>query len=288
MTGAVRNAPGRSASGSGEITLRHDEFRLFQRFIREEAGIRVADHKQALISGRLHKRVRALGLSSFRKYFEFIVGKPASEEQALERQLALDLLTTNETYFFREPKHFAWLQQQLLPASSGSRLRVWSAASSSGEEAWSLAMVLDASRGPREWEVVGTDISDRMVRQAASGRYPLARAEKIPAPYLTRYCLKGTGSHEGEMRIGRELRSRVRFERANLLREQRGLGMFDLVVLRNVMIYFDEDTKRTVLRNVLRQLHPGGYLLIGHSESLNGMADGLVSVQPAVYRKAVD
>lgn len=173
----------------------------------------------------------------------------------------------------------------MLPGWTSGQRRVWSAASSSGEEAYSLAMLLDAERPGAEWEITGTDISDRMIEWARRGRYPIARAERIPRAYLHRYCLKGTGSSQGELLIDRTLRRQVMFQRGNLMLPQSALGEFDLILLRNVMIYFETQTKQQVLQNVLRQLKPGGHLLIGHSESINGMTDELVPVQPAIYRK---
>lgn len=274
-----------SSTAASQIPLSLDEFRLFQAFIHREAGINMSDAKQALVSGRLTKRLRATGQSSFAAYHALIEsGDPAVRE---ERQLALDLLTTNETYFFREPKHFVFLKQEALPELKPDGLRVWSAACSSGEEAYTLAMLLDACLGQRSWEVVGTDISHRMLEQASRGRYPLTRSDRIPAPLLKKYCWKGVRSMDGVMKIDAALKQRVRFLPTNLKDSQEHLGLFDVIFLRNVMIYFDKPTKQQVLRQVLRQLKPGGFLMIGHSESLQDLTDELVVRQSSIYQKRV-
>ncbi|HEY9898707.1 MAG TPA: protein-glutamate O-methyltransferase CheR [Pantanalinema sp.] len=262
-------------------TLSDREFADIQALLYREAGIKLAPGKKPMVSGRLSKRVAALGLPTYGAYYERI----AHGRDPAELQRALDLLTTNETYFFREPKHFEFLRDQALAKRGAGPMRVWSAASSSGEEAYSVAMVLAATLGDSPWEVVGTDISARVLEQAVSGRYPMARTQGIPAEYLKRYCLKGVRSQEGHLLVDRSLRERVAFKLANLVEPQAQLGLFDVIFLRNVMIYFDQAIKQQVVANLLPRLKPGGYLFVGHSESLNGVSDALASVRPAIYRK---
>jgi chemotaxis protein methyltransferase CheR len=260
------------------------EFSRFQRFIYDAAGITLSASKKALVSGRLAKRVHAHGLDSYGRYLDLL----ASGESPAEVQTAVDLLTTNETYFFREPKHFEVLRAAAGAARArGQALRVWSAASSSGEEAYSIAMVLaDVLGDAPGWEVVGTDISARVLERARSGHYPLERTRHIPPAYLKRFCLKGIGPQDGTLLVERALRRRVQFMHANLNeRLPQQLGTFDMVFLRNVMIYFNGDTKRQVVARVLSLLKPGGHFLIGHSESLHDINDEVVQVSPAVYRK---
>jgi chemotaxis protein methyltransferase CheR len=240
----------------------------------------MSDAKKALVSGRLAKRVKHYGMASYAQYFEML-----SSARNGEMQTAVDLLTTNETFFFREPKHFDFLRDTVLPAWRGGPRRVWSAASSSGEEAYTLAMVLAEHAPTADWEVVGTDISTRVVEKARAGHYPISRADKIPRQYLTKYCLKGVGSQEGTFVIDRALRDRVSFRHANLKEDLGALGAFDVIFLRNVMIYFDLPTKRRVLERLIPMLKPGGYFMIGHSESLNGITDRLQVVHPSIYRK---
>lgn len=262
------------------IPLTDTELSGFSRLMFDAAGITLAPSKKALVEGRLSKRLHALGLSSFTAYLQHLRADTA------ERQQAIDLLTTNETYFFREPRHFAYLSEQIIPTADSSRpFRVWSAACSSGEEPYSIAMVLAERMAQRPWEIVASDISTRILEQARRAIYPMERAEKIPQPYLKAFCLKGTGAQAGSFTLQPAIRERVRFQEINLNTTLPDNGLFDLVVLRNVMIYFDADTKRAVCRRLLDTLRPGGHLFVGHSESLNGLDLPVQTIQPAVYRK---
>jgi len=264
------------------LALSDHEFRQFQAMIYDIAGISMSSAKKTLVSGRLAKRVKHHRLNSYGDYFHLLINKGGDGEL----QVAIDLLTTNETYFFREQKHFDFMRDLVLPARKpGKQFRVWSAASSSGEEPYSLAMLLADVLGDASWELVASDISLRMLEKARAGLYPMERAENIPRHYLTRFCLKGVGCQEGMFLIGRELRDRVKYRQVNLNETLPKLGEFDVIFLRNVMIYFDAETKRQVVARMLPLLAPGGYLFIGHSESLNGVTDDLTVVVPSVYRK---
>lgn len=264
------------------ITITDREFSQFQRFIYNAAGIFMANGKQALVSGRLAKRLAHYQLGSYGDYLRLL----ESRAQPAELQVAVDLLTTNETYFFREPKHFALLRdlaQQARQRNQG--LRVWSAACSSGEEPYSIAMVLDEVLGELPWEVLGTDISTRVLERARCGHYPMERAAQMPDAYLRRYCLKGQQREAGTLLIERGLRARVRYQQVNLNEPLPKLGSFDLIFLRNVMIYFNLETKRQVVARLLQQLKPGGHFLIGHSETLNEISAAVQAVAPSIYRK---
>jgi chemotaxis protein methyltransferase CheR len=264
------------------IQLKDGEFRQFQSWLHRSAGINLTPAKKALVAGRLFKRLKHHQLSSYGEYFQLIM----SDQATAELQLALDLLTTNETYFFREPRHFEFLREQVLPTvTPGRTFRVWSAASSSGEEAYSLAMTLAAELGDGAWEIIGSDISRQVLAKARSGHYPMARAQSIPRPLLTRYCLKGIGNQDGTFLIERHLRDRVQFLQVNLNEPLPRLGEFDVIFLRNVMIYFDQATKRQVVARLLPLLKPGGYFIVSHSESLNGVCEALKLVMPSIYRK---
>jgi chemotaxis protein methyltransferase CheR len=262
------------------LVLKDSEFVLFQKMIYETAGINMSPAKKALVSGRLAKRVKHYGLSSFGEYFKLLDGNKGGEFQT-----AVDLLTTNETFFFREPKHFDFLRERILPHWLSGARRIWSAASSSGEEAYTLAMVLAEHARTPDWEIVGTDISTRVLEKARSGHYLMERAKNVPELYLKKYCLKGTGSQDGTFLVGKELRQRVSFQHANLKQDLSKIGSFDLIMLRNVLIYFDIETKQQVVAQVLRRLKPGGYLMVGHSESLNGVNNEVTVIVPSVYRK---
>jgi chemotaxis protein methyltransferase CheR len=262
------------------------EFTRFQRFIYDAAGITLSPAKKAMVSGRLSKRLQANRLNSYTEYFALL----KSGKAATEVQTAIDLLTTNETYFFRESKHFDLLHKLAATAAATPNpnrqpFRVWSAASSTGEECYSIAMVLADCLGASAWDVMGSDISARVLQRARAGHYPLERTQHIPPAYLKRFCLKGHGEHEGTLLIERQLRSRVSFVQVNLNGDLPQLGNFDVIFLRNVMIYFNAETKQKVVARVLAHLKPGGYFCIGHSESLNEITTAVRQVAPSVYCK---
>lgn len=265
--------------------LTDDEFHRFQRFIFREAGITLGQTKKALVAGRLAKRVEAHSLGSFSAYLS-LIGNPAHGPEA---QLAIDLLTTNETYFFREQKHFDLLRERAVRAAAERReYRVWSAASSTGEEAYSAAMVLADCFGldSGAWSVLGTDISARVLVRARRGHYSVARTNLIPPASLQRYCLKGVGKQEGTLLIDPRLRAHVEFSQVNLNRPLPEMPPFDVIFLRNVMIYFNAETKREVIGRLVPKLKRDGVLFVGHSESLNGVSDELVALAPATYARA--
>jgi len=264
------------------IAISDREFALFQQFIYQTAGISLAPSKKSLVCGRLAKRLDLHRLNSYAEYFQVLT----SGTDAGEVQLAIDLLTTNETYFFREQRHFDVLREHALERRGAAQpLRVWSAACSSGEETYSIAMVLAAALPGAGFEVLGSDISARMLARARSGHYPLSRATHIPRPLLQRFCLRGTGEQDGTLLVEPTLRERVSFVQINLNRALPALGQFDVIFLRNVMIYFNVETKRRVIERIAALLRPGGYLLIGHSESLNEISTAVVAVAPSIYRK---
>jgi chemotaxis protein methyltransferase CheR len=278
----------RSAHEPAPLTAQ--EFTLFQRLILREAGIFLSDAKTALLVGRLIRRVRELELPTFGAYYARIAGGDTAELVRL-----LDAIATNETHFFREPKQFELLEDRvcsewLAQAASGARarrVRVWSAACSTGEEPYSIAMVLlDRLGADWEVEIVASDISTRVLDRAAQGVYPLARAEEIPEHYRRRYMLRGIGPEEGNCRAGKAVRAPVRFERINLNDgEYPVTGMFDAIFCRNVLIYFDPPSRLDVIDRLTRRLVPGGYLFLGHAESAARTATELKSVMPAVYRR---
>ena len=266
-----------------DIQITSQEYALFQRLIYKIAGISLSDSKRVLLVGRLTRRLNHYGLDSFSAYYRML----SSGQYPEELQTMVDLLTTNETYFFREPKHFDYLRNEIIAKrNSPATFRVWSAASSSGEEAYSIAMTLAESLPGRNWEVVGSDISTQVLSKASSGHYSMARTEGIPPAYLKKYCLKGVRSHEGTLLIAPELRQRIAFYQINLTYPvDGGIGDFDVIFLRNVMIYFDPETKTRVVHNLLPRLKTGGHLFIGHSETLNGITERGNSVEPTIYRK---
>lgn len=270
VTSAVNAAP----------VLGEAEFREFQAMIFAVAGIHMPASKRTMVAGRLSKRLKALEMGSYAQYWRHL------KMNASEKQTAVDLLTTNETYFFREPRHFEFLRERILgERQRQGRFRLWSAACSSGEEAYTAAMVLSDTLGAGGWEILASDISTQVLEKARAGRYPLARTDRIPPESLKRHCLKGIGEAAGTLMVDPVLRARVEFRQINLNTRLPDVGLFDVIFLRNVMIYFNAETKQQIVARLQACLRPGGYLLIGHSETLNGFQNGLEAVAPSIYRK---
>ena len=266
-----------------DVCISDAEFRQFRDLMYKAAGVYLADSKKQLVSGRLLKRLRERNQTSFADYYRLVSSSLESEEF----HCMMDLLTTHETYFFREPQHFNYLASSILPSlSSGHAPRIWSAASSTGEEAYSLAMVLMDKLGANlPWQILGSDISQKVVATARLGIYSEARSEGLPNAYRQRFCLRGIQASAGTLRVAPELRERVQFAEVNLNASLVALGQFDVVFLRNVLIYFDAPTKRQIVERILQQIRPHGWLIVGHSESLNGVVRNLQQVRPTVYRK---
>lgn len=265
-----------------QFNITDKEFHLFRTYLYEHTGINLSDQKKTLVTSRLSKRLRHYSLNTFKEYFDLMIASPVNGE----RQIVIDYLTTNETYFFREPKHFEYLKTEVLSKWNGGKtIRVWSAASSTGEEAYSIAMLFDDILGDRPWEIFGSDISSRVLRKAQQGHYLQQRIDGIPEEYLRKYCLRGVGAHEGTLLIDRKLRQKVVFSSVNLKKPLGSVGPFDIVFLRNVLIYFDAETKIQIIRRVVAVMRPRGYLFIGHSESIKEMHHGLEVIFPTVYRK---
>lgn len=244
----------------------------------------MSEIKKALIAGRLMKRLRHYNLNSYRDYLEII----ESPNEDAERQVMIDLLTTNETYFFREPKHFDYLRDVYLPQYDSRELfRVWSAACSSGEEVYTIAIILAEHFGVHgNWEILGSDISTRILEDAQNCLYDMEDSSGIPQEFLKKYCLKGVRSQEGKFTFQREIRERTSFEQINLNENLPDVGLFDIIFLRNVMIYFDKETKKGIIENLVRKLKPSGLLIVGHAESLHGLTESVKTVAPTIYKIA--
>lgn len=270
--------------GSGEI--RDDEFALFQALVCGQAGIALGPHKKPLLVSRLSPRMHALGVRSFSEYYRRVTA-PDGEAELLQM---LDCICTNETRFFREPGHFEFLKGALSPALSRGaprRIRVWSAACSTGEEPYSIAMTmlhhLPAMGFPIE--IVASDLSTRALERAQRAIWPLARAAEIPSEYCQAYMLRGIGAQQGNMKAAPEIRRMVSFRRYNLIQPtEPRLGRFDIIFCRNVLIYFNAQTRAAVLSKLLDCLNPQGYLFLGLAESVSGVKDRLQTVMPSVYR----
>jgi len=260
-------------------------FKRISALLYDNIGLSFADHKKALVSSRLATRLQRLGLAGFDDYADLL----DNPEEGAEFQMAVDLLTTNETYFFREPQHFEWLHKQLLTRPPKGPLAVWSAASSFGDEAFSLAMLLSemqtSGQLPVNWSITASDISHRVLCAARDAIYPVDRLRFVSPERLRRHCLRGEGPAEGQVLMKPALRAHVQFGQLNLTRPFSGLGPFDAVFLRNVLIYFDAATKQTVVDRVLGTLKPGGLFFVGTAEGRPPCRTPLEVLAPGVFRK---
>ena len=261
-------------------------FEAITALIYEAIGLSLNASKKSLVASRLGPRIQRLGLGGFDDYLALL----RDEAEAAEFQMAVDLLTTNETYFFREPAHYQVLEQELASRSiKNAPLAVWSAASSFGDEAYSTAMLLadlqQAGRIGADWHILGTDISHRVLLAAKEAVYPEDRLRNVSPERLRRYCLRGEGPAQGQAMIQARLRERVRFGQLNLCKPFSGIGPFDVVFLRNVLIYFDAETKRQVVDRVVATLRPGGLFFLGTAEGRVPAEVPLTVIVPGAFRK---
>lgn len=235
-----------------------------------------------MVAARLAKRLQFYQLQTYGQYYQILMdGNFAGEFQAF-----INILTTNETYFFREPQHFIFLEKDILKDWQGEHFRVWSAASSSGEEAYSIAMVLAETLGFRSWEVLGSDVNTQMLDKARIGVYTMDRLDQMDKTLLAKYCLKGARSQQGKFRVDDAIRKKVKFVQLNLNGSMPSdIGLFDVIFLRNVLIYFDIESKKTIVERLMKCLKPNGYFVISHSESLHQVTDRLVMVMPSIFKK---
>lgn len=285
-----RNAEQPSQDTTGLARMSDRTFERFSEFIKTELGIKMPASKKTLLEARLQKRLRELCMSSHEEYCEYLFSQQGME---LEMVNLVDVVTTNTTDFFREPKHFDLLLSRVLPdlfsrGGSGRNVNIWSAGCSSGEEPYTLAMVLSefARLNPGfTFSILATDISTQVLRMAVRAIYPEAKIGPIPQEYRKRYLLRSKDKTRRLVRIGPEARSHVRFRRLNFMEEFSFEGQLDIIFCRNVVIYFDRPTQQRLFSRFCRKLTPGGYLFIGHSESLAGMDLPLEAVAPTVYRR---
>jgi len=278
-------------SSSQETPLSAEAYRFIVDLIYRHSRIKLGSDKQALLSSRLTKRLRSIGLSSFDEYCAAL-RSPQSQDEIEE---LLDLISTNHTRFYREPDHFDYLIAKILPPliptliARHSPLRVWSAASSSGEEPYTLAIVLSEflrAFPAVDWQICASDISNRVLTAAKQGVYRMDAVEPVPPDLLRRYFQKGFGAQEGKCRVRSELRDKVRYERINLFQHEYPIPLQQHVIFcRNVMIYFDIQSREQAVKRMSHYLAPGGFLIVGHSESLMGINHGLKSIRQGIYQK---
>ena len=271
---------------SSAAELSDDQFNAISDFVKNSCGINLHDGKKELVKARLNKRLRVLGLASFDQYINFL----SSPGGAGEITLMLDAISTNLTFFFREAKHLDFLRDTVLPGladqrANSRRLRIWSAGCSSGEEPYSIAVVMhEAMSNLAGWNagILATDLSTRVLARAKDGIYEAERFREMPRELVGRYFHTCGEGYE----VNDNLRRIVTFARLNLMHRWPMNGPFDVIFCRNVMIYFDKPTQSRLIERFSDILCPGGYLFIGHSESLAGVQHQLSYVQPTVYQKA--
>ena len=271
--------------------MRDAEFEFIRKLVYEHSRINLGPDKRELVNARLGKRLRATHLDSIGAYCDLLRSPQADEELSH----LIDAISTNHTFFFRENSHFDFLRSTLLPEMLARQPRegwkqfnAWSAACSSGEEPYSLAITLDECLpgGRWPWRIECTDISHRILAKARDGIYRAEVVNKMPAAQVKTYFQKGVGPQEGNFRVRAALRERLSFHRLNLLEgEPQNRDPFQVIFCRNVMIYFDRKTQEELVQKLTRHLVPGGYLFVGHSESLTGIHHGLQLVKPAIYRR---
>lgn len=271
--------------------LKQSEFREFRELILRETGIHLKDSKQALVASRLRKRLRHHGFTSYGEYYRYLVAQPPGSSE--HRHLA-NCITTNKTDFFRESHHFDFLREQVLPEvrsrSPGAvrQLRIWSAACSSGEEPYSIAItLLDARPALNNWDIkiLASDIDTEVLQRAEQGIYDIERVRTLPPNVLKAHFLNGKGEAKGLVRVREELKKLIRFRRINFVDPNWPIrAHFDVIFCRNVIIYFDRDTQRRLFERLVKYLKPAGYLVVGHSENLYGLNDLFTPVRNTVYR----
>jgi len=265
-------------------TLTDRDLRALARLVYERAGISLHEGKRALVTARLQKRVRAGGFDNFSDYVKFVETDATGDEVVA----LLDAISTNHTSFYREPQHFELLASTIAPGVGPGGLDVWSAACSSGEEPYTIAMTMADALGADpagRARIFASDLSTKVLQTARSAVYKMDRVDALPRDVLKRHFERGMGAQAGLARVHPRLQAAVTFERLNLLEIGDLKRRFEVIFCRNVMIYFDRTIQQRVVSMLERHLKPGGWLFISHSESLNGIEHGLQWVAPAVYRR---
>ncbi len=272
------------------MQIREPDFQFLRQLVYDQSSISLGEEKKEMVCTRLGNRLTHLGLASVEEYCDLL----KSNKEPGEITHLIDALSTNFTTFFREIEHFRFLKERVLAEylDSGEHtgpFRAWSAACSTGEEAYSMAIVMASCFGAMEpglWQIFASDISTRVLEKAAAGIYEESRV-KLPNPaWLPRYFQKGRADWEGYYRVKQPLRAQIEFQRQNLLKPSAVWGeRYHLIFCRNVMIYFDHDTAQALARTLCRQLHDGGYLIIGHAESLARKPAGLKQIKSSIFQK---
>ena len=285
-----------SSGGTTTISVLQDfeltdgQFERLRVLVREHTGIALSDAKRQLVYGRLARRLRALKLESFGQYIELIERGEGGEVEEF-----VNAVTTNLTSFFREPHHFDYLGREMIPAlvsrGGAHRLRIWCCAASTGEEPYSIAIVLrEAQERLAGWNVkmLATDLDSNVLATGATGVYADERLKGMDPARVARFFDKGGGAHAGKFRVRDELRNLITFKQLNLMNDWPVRGPFDAIFCRNVIIYFDKATQRTLFERMAALQRPGDLLFLGHSESLHRVSDRYELIGRTIYRRLAD
>lgn len=297
----MKNEIGDMTTGANNVNLSDiykavmsaDDFKKLSTFIYREYGIKMPEVKKTMLQSRLHKRLRELGITSYKEYVDYLFSKEGQNTEIIHM---IDMVSTNKTDFFREPVHFDFLHSNVLPellfSDKPNRfIKIWSAGCSSGEEPYTIAMSLSefASSNPGcvfDYSILATDISTRMLKSAAEAIYKEARVDMLPLNLKKRYLLKSKDRTAPTVRIVPELRNKVSFQRLNFMDSHYNTAEnFDIVFCRNVLIYFDRETQEKVINRLCTKLKPGGIFFLGHSESITNFNVPLKQIKPTIFRK---
>jgi len=275
---------------TSDIEITRDEYELVRKLVYDRAGINLGSNRQHLVQARLAKRIRVMSLSGFREYFQYLKEDKTGDEMIH----LIDAISTNTTFFFREADHFDFLAESITKRIQEENwdqkryiLRIWSAACSSGEEPYTLAMVVHKvlREFPAiDFKILATDLSQKVLAQAMTGQYDAQKVKMVPSEYRQTCFHAIPGTKNTRYEIAPELRKKITFANFNLMTPEYPFKYgFDYVFCRTVMIYFDRTTQETVISRISRHIHTGGYLLVGHSESLNGLSHKLKYIKPTIY-----
>ncbi len=274
------------------IKMTDREMEKFGRFIEDLLGIKMPGQKKLLLQSRLNKRLKQLNMKNFDAYFSYLNTK---EGRAAEYPIFVDLVSTHVTYFFREKIHFEQLYNEVLPElcikKTGPKIRIWSAASSTGEEAYSIAITLNEFKDNNpgligDYEITGTDISSAVIEKAAKAVYSEESLQKVPLYFKQKYFMHSKDKSKNLVRVVPEVRVKVKFKILNLMNDFPDFEKkFDIIFIRNVLIYFNRETQKEITGKLIKHLVSGGFLFLGHSETLIGMEFNLKNFVPSIYRK---
>ncbi len=272
--------------------MTNEDFRRLSEFIFKEYGIKMPEEKKTMLQSRLQKRLRELNIANFKDYVDYVFSKKGQEEEVIHM---IDVVSTNKTDFFREPDHFEFLTNEVLPEfvqynPNRKTIKVWSAGCSSGEEPYTLSIVMSEfaeKNNGFDYTILGTDISSRILHQAQEAIYKEDKTDVIPLTFKKKYLLRSKDRDKPTVRIVPELRKRITFQRLNFMDTTFSVGdYYDVIFCRNVLIYFNRETQEAVINKLCQKLRAGGYLFLGHSESITNMNVPVIRIKPTVFKRS--